>query len=414
MGNQLDELLKHALTPEDEPDIWLNQKIINQVKEHKKMTGRKKRRFPAAAIIAVMVICMSSVTVYAALKHLHPAEVAEKMQDVKLAEAFLSEQATVINKTQSYGDYSVTLLSLVSGEMLSEYQYDKEFESITADRTYAVIAIENVSGVSMPGTSEDGYGELEIFASPLIGDYNPAIYNIASMSGNYTDMTEDGVLYRILECDNVEIFADHNLYLCVSEGMFYNSEAYYFEKMTGQICRNETYEGLNALFDLPVDISKADPEKAAAYIASLGFESDIPEEKLNVELEETFEVEAAEESKEGAEVAKYALQFVGNPYIFGGESLTEGADCSGFTKSIYENFGISLPHAASEQCEFGMNVDAIEDAIPGDLVFYDTPSHVAIYIGDGMIVHSMSQDGICVSEVDFDEIVGIRRILNVE
>ena len=414
MGNQLDELLRHALTPEDEPDFWLNQKIINQVKEHREMTGRKKRRFPAAAVVAVMVMCLSSVTVYAALKYLNPTEVAEEMQDAKLAEVFLSEQATIINESQRCGGYTGRLLGSVCGGMVSTYRYYKENESIATDRTYAVIAIENANGASMPNTSEDGYGELEFFASPLIGDYNPAVYNIASMSGNYTDMTEDGILYRLLECDNVEIFADHNLYLCVSEGMFYNSEAYCYDELTGQICRNETYEGLNALFDLPVDISKADAEKAAEYITSLGFESDIYEEKLNVEFEEFFEVEVVEENKEGVEVAEYALQFVGNPYMWGGESLTEGTDSSGFTKSIYEHFGFSLPHDAREQCAFGTEVDTVEDAIPGDLVFYDTPSHVAIYIGDGMIVHSMSQDGICVSEVDFDEIISIRRILNVE
>lgn len=414
MGNRLDELLRHALTPEDEPDYWLNQKILNRAKEHREMTRRKKRRFPAVAVIAVMVMCLSSITVYAALKYLNPAEVAEEMQDSKLADVFLSEQATIINETQSYGNYSVTLLSLVSGEMLSEYQYYKENESIAADRTYAVIAIENANGVSMPDTSEDGYGELEIFASPLIGDYNPAVYNIASMSGNYTDMTEDGILYRLLECDNVEIFAEHNLYLCVSEGMFYDTEAYYYDELTGQICRNETYEGLNALFVLPVEASKANPEKAAEYIASLGLETDISEEKLNVELEESLEVEVVEENKEGAEVAEYALQFVGNPYAWGSDSLTEGTDSSGFTKSVYEHFEITLPHDSRKQCELGTEVNTLEEATVGDLVFYDTPSHVAIYIGDGLIVHSMPQDGICVSEVDFDEILSIRRMLDIE
>lgn len=411
MGNQLDELLRHALTPNDEPDFWLNQKIVNQVKEHREMTGRIKRRFPAAAVVAVMMMCLSSVTVYAALKYLNPAEMAEEMKDAKLAEVFLSERATIINEIQSYGDYSVTLLSIVSGEMLSEYPHYNENNSIAADRTYAVVAIENANGVSMPDTSEEGYGELEFFASPLIGDYNPAVYNIAVMSGNYTDMTEDGILYRLLECDNIEIFADHDLYLCVSEGTFYNAEAYCYDELTGQICRNEAYEGLNALFDLPVDISKANPEKAAEYIASLGFESDISWEKLNVELGEAFEVEAAEGSKKGAEAVEYALQFIGNPYAWGGDSLTEGTDSSGFTKSVYEHFGISLPHDSREQSELGTGIETLEDAIPGDLVFYDTPSHVAIYIGDGLIVHSMSQNGICVSEVDFDEILSIRRIL---
>lgn len=410
MENRLDELLKHALSPEDEPEFWLNQKIINLAKEQRNM--KEKRRF-FAAVAAGLVMCLSCMTVYAAVKYLKPADVAEEVQDVKLAEVFLGEQAKVINETQSYGDYSVTLLSIVSGEMLSDYPHYNN-GSIALDRTYAVVAIENTNGVPMPDTSDDAYGELDFFTSPLIGGYNPAFYNIASMSGNYTDMVKDGILYRLLECDNVEIFADHHLYLCVSEGAFYNAEAYCYNEQTGQICRNESYEGMNALFDLPVDLSKADAKKAAEYIANMGLESDISEEKLNVELEDSFEVIADENNKEGSEVASYALQFVGNPYVWGCDSLTEGTDSSGFTKSVYDRFGISLPHDAGEQINFGTEVGTLADAAAGDLVFYDTPSHVAIYIGDGKIVHSMPQYGICVSEADFDEISSIRRILYEE
>ena len=165
------------------------------------------------------------------------------------------------------------------------------------------------------------------------------------------------------------------------------------------------------MFDLPVDISKANPEKAAEYIADLGLEPDISAEKLNVELEGAFEVEITEDNKKGAEVAEYALQFVGNPYAWGGDSLTEGTDSSGFTKSVYEHFEISLPHNSVNQRELGTKVEALENAEPGDLVFYETPAHVAIYIGDGMIVHAMPEIGICISEVDFDEISEIRRIM---
>lgn len=374
------------------------------------MAERKKKSLSVAAIIAALVLGMSSVTVYAAWKYLSPSDVAENIQDIKLSEVFLCEQALIINETQSYGEYSVTLLSIISGEMLSEYPHYKD-GSVAADRTYAVVAIENATGAPMPDTSEDGYGELEFFASPLIGDHNPAFYNMASMSGNYTDMVQDGILYRLLECDNVEIFADHGLYLCVSEGMFYNTEAYCYDKLTGKISRNEKYEGLNALFDLPVDISKANPEKAAEYIADLGLEPDISAEKLNVELEGAYEVDITEDNKKGAEVAEYALQFVGNPYAWGGDSLTEGTDSSGFTKSVYEHFEISLPHNSVGQRELGTKVEALENAEPGDLVFYETPAHVAIYIGDGMIVHAMPEIGICISEVDFDDIAEIRRIM---
>ena len=109
---------------------------------------------------------------------------------------------------------------------------------------------------------------------------------------------------------------------------------------------------------------------------------------------------------------EYALQFIGNPYAWGCDSLTEGTDSSGFTKSIYEHFGISLEHDSRKQMEAGIEVDSVKNAKAGDLVFYETPAHVAIYVGDGLVVHSMPQEGICVSEVDFDEVTGVRRILD--
>lgn len=266
--DKFDDALRHALAPSDEADFCLNQKILDRLEEQRTMVGRKKKSLSVAVIIAALVLCMSSATVFATWKYLSPSDLAENIRDIKLSEAFLSEQALIINETQSYGDYRVTLLSLVSGEMLSEYLHYSN-GSVDADRTYAVVAIENANGVPMPHTSEDAYGELEFFASPLIGNYHPAFYNIVTMSGNYTDMVQDGVLYRLLECDNVEIFADHDLYLCVSDGTFYNTEAYCYDKLTGKISRNENYEGLNALFDLPVDISKSNPEKAAEYIESM-------------------------------------------------------------------------------------------------------------------------------------------------
>ncbi len=409
MNDKLDNALRHALTPGDEADIRLNQKILNQAEEKRKMAERKNWRL-TAAIAGGLVLCISSVTVYAAWKYLPASDVAANVQGRNLAEAFAGEQAFVINEVQSYGDYRVTLLSIISGRMLSEYPHYHNGE-IAADRTYVVIAIENGNGVPMPDTSDESYGNLEFFASPLIGDFNPAFYNIAGMSGNYTDMTEEGILYRLLECSNVEIFADHDLYLCVSEGMFYDSEAYCYDELTGKISRNENYEGMNALFELPMDIAKADPQKAAEYMAELGFESDILREKLDAELGEAFEVKVTEENKMGAEAAEYALQFVGNPYVWGEDSLTEGTDSSGFTKSVYAHFDISLPHSSSGQRTSGMKVETIENAEPGDLVFYETPAHVAIYIGDGLIVHAMPEMGICISEADFDEIAQIRRVV---
>jgi uncharacterized protein YgiM (DUF1202 family) len=104
------------------------------------------------------------------------------------------------------------------------------------------------------------------------------------------------------------------------------------------------------------------------------------------------------------ELVQYALQFVGNRYVWGGESLTKGVDCSGFTMKIYEKFGIYLPHSSRAQPSYGTKIKASE-AQPGDLFFYGSGksiSHVGIYIGDGKIVHaSNKRDGIKISNCNY-------------
>lgn len=102
------------------------------------------------------------------------------------------------------------------------------------------------------------------------------------------------------------------------------------------------------------------------------------------------------------EVVDFALQFVGNPYVWGGTSLTNGADCSGFVQSIYKRFGISLPRVAADQANAGTRI-SVEEALPGDLIFYAENGyiyHVVMYIGDGKVVHaSSSASGIKVSDL---------------
>lgn len=115
------------------------------------------------------------------------------------------------------------------------------------------------------------------------------------------------------------------------------------------------------------------------------------------------------DSEMGVSVAEYAVQFVGNPYVYGGTSLTNGADCSGFVMSVYANFGVSLPHSSSSDRTQGSAVDGLENAQPGDLICYS--GHVALYIGDGQIVHaSTSKTGIIISNASYKKILAIRRI----
>lgn len=114
-------------------------------------------------------------------------------------------------------------------------------------------------------------------------------------------------------------------------------------------------------------------------------------------------------SQLGKNVADFACQFVGNPYVYGGTSLTNGADCSGFVMSVYNNFGVSLPHSSAADRSVGSSVGGLENAQPGDIVCYS--GHVGIYVGDGKIVHaSTSKTGIIISNANYRSVLSVRRI----
>lgn len=118
-------------------------------------------------------------------------------------------------------------------------------------------------------------------------------------------------------------------------------------------------------------------------------------------------------SYRGQKVANYACKFVGNPYKYGGTSLTHGCDCSGFVMSVYAHFGVTLPHGARSMEGYGKHV-SLKNARPGDIVIYT--HHVAIYIGNGNVVHSRDEaQGICITSVyasvyPGQSIVDVRRI----
>ena len=128
------------------------------------------------------------------------------------------------------------------------------------------------------------------------------------------------------------------------------------------------------------------------------------------ESEQTSGSDSSSYSGSGSSVVDYATQFVGNPYVWGGTSLTSGADCSGFVQSVYANFGVSLPRTSYEQQNAGTEV-SYSDAQPGDLICYG--GHVAIYMGNGRIVHaSNSVDGIKISDnAAYRTIVSVRRLV---
>ncbi len=263
-----DDILKLALTPNDPPDERLNRNILLQAKEANRMEKRTINKFAAVVLSAALALGIGSVSIYAAKKLMLPDEVAEDLNDGGILDAFSTEDAVLVNETQSYGGYDVTFYGIVSGKNLSEFQPSSE-DGIHDDRTYAVVSIQKSDRTPLPSTSEDAYGDYSFLVSPYIHGLNPALYNSFTMSGGYTEQEQNGVFYRLFDCDNIEMFADKKIYLGVSEGTFYDGNAYCFDEATGEISRNEAFDGLNALFELPLDSSKADPKAADEYVKSL-------------------------------------------------------------------------------------------------------------------------------------------------
>ena len=127
----------------------------------------------------------------------------------------------------------------------------------------------------------------------------------------------------------------------------------------------------------------------------------------------SISAETNEEDNLGQQIADYAVQFVGNPYAWGGTSLTNGADCSGFAYAVFQHFDIELKRVSNDQFTNGEHIN-IDDRQPGDLIFYGYSTgysdHTAIYIGDDKIVHARnSAYGIVISDYNYWNYIGCRR-----
>ncbi|MCU6708259.1 hypothetical protein M6D81_05990 [Paenibacillus sp. J5C_2022] len=259
--------LGHALASEAEPEEKLNQSIINQLMERRNMKNTKRKMFSAGLLAAVLLLALS-VSVYAATQLFSAREVVEQLGYQLLADAFESEDAVSIDQSASSGDYRFTLHGLVSGAGLSTFK-DASVD-IYPDRTYAVVSIAREDGQPMPDTADPRYGQDPFFISPLIKGVKPWTVNIASMNGGYSETVIDGVMYRMIELDYVDIFADRGVYLAISSGkVFYSNEAFHYDEVTGEIRARDDYPGAAVLFDLPLDPSKTDHNKAEAYLESL-------------------------------------------------------------------------------------------------------------------------------------------------
>lgn len=273
---KLDLILKQALSPEiDDCDVKIKtmdmekeENVINYEKNKNfKKSSVKSWKHATAAAAAIAVTMVSSITAYAAWRYFSAKDVAAEIADNRLAQEFEQNNWMDECETQTYGNYDITLLGIVSGDEISSHLSKTDSGEIDGDKTYMAVAIAHSDGTPMPDSSKTD--EEQFYVSPYIEGLDPARYNASVLGGNNILFVSDGIQYRLLETDNIECFADRKIYMGVSEGEAYDDKAYVYDSVSGDISRNESYEGVNALFTLSIDSNLADQKRAAEVIAAM-------------------------------------------------------------------------------------------------------------------------------------------------
>jgi len=232
-----------------------------KIREEQNMKASVKTKKFSVPFIAAAVLAALTLTAFAAYLLLTPKDVATHLERYELAEAF-SKEDTIFNiPAQTSGDYTIELLGMTSGKNLDtvvEADVDKEL-------TYIVGAVSRADGTPMTDYSN-------LMVTPLVKGYKPWQINIFTLgSGGKHAFLYEGIEYFLIECASVEIFADNTVYVAAYEGSA-PSNAEFTMAEDGTISFNEELDGTKALFELPLDETKADKAAVDALLKKYGFD----------------------------------------------------------------------------------------------------------------------------------------------
>jgi len=262
----MDKNVYKQLMDQAVPSAALIHKTKSKMKKEKPVMIKRSFSTIAAAVAVVMLL---ATTAFAARYFLTPSEVAEHFGDQTLSAAFSGENAVNINASQTAGEYTFTLMSIVSGSNIS-HQQTLHNGQILSDRTYAVVAIQKTNGSPMLFNELAAEEDL-FYISPYLSGFQPWQINAHTLKGGGFEVIVDGVKYHLLETDDISIFADRGVYIGITPGRTppYADGAFTLNEATGEITPNPTFGGINILFNLPLDASHANPEKAQALLDEL-------------------------------------------------------------------------------------------------------------------------------------------------
>lgn len=361
----VDVLLKKALCSREEPPSELIEKVKHHYNEEEFVLRKStiKRSFSTVAV-AVISLLFVTTTAFSAWFFLKPSDVAKKFGDEKLSTAFDGETAVTINEAYTSGDYTFTLLAIMSGKDITDHQTYSNGE-ILSDRTYAVVAIAKADGEPMPTTMDEEYGNPSFYVSPYIKGLKPWQINANTMNGGYSETVVDGIMYRMVECDEVTMFADKGVYLGINTGSFFNSEAFIYNEETGELKANPDYSSSSVVFNLPIDKTLADPEKAKQYLESL-WNDDEPESNVSVDVKEGDSFEIVENSKNGIGIGQ--VMTFENYENWMKEELAK-------TQKLVDTGEYSKASMELDQQDYESNLNKIKDGATLTLIEYDDGSY---------------------------------------
>ncbi len=226
-----------------------------------------RQRSKVVAAVVCTVILLGSGSVYAANHYLNPSQIVDEISaDSALSKAFADKDAITINETQTSNGYNITLLGLVSGEKLGLYVPDETKKEVSDKHSYAALAISKSDGSKMSNRN--------FCVSPLINGEAFTDVNAATLNVGLSWFEKDGVIYELIECDNLEIFADRGAYLSLVDDFGDEVAAFRMDEATGKYHKVKDYAGTSALFTLPLDKDKADTMAADKFLVSLRREAD--------------------------------------------------------------------------------------------------------------------------------------------